>query len=354
MNNVQTVETVDNSSRRNGDISYYWYCIPSGLINGRGMNQLERFYQMDQLLKARRSVPKQMFLDQFEISNSQFKRDLDVMLDRFRAPIVYSRELKGYCYEDGADFELPGLWMNSTEIHALLTMQQLLSKIQPGLLGPHIEPLINRISKLIERDDHSEEEVRQRIRVLNMASREFDSKYFEIISSAVLSRKRMNIVYYNRADDTTTSREISPQRLVHYRDNWYLDAWCHLRDGLRCFSIDVIQEASLLDADAETISNDELDAQLGAGYGIFSGKEVQQVELRFSPLRSRWVSNEQWHPEQEGWFDDDGYYHMTFPCSDDRELIMDVLRHGSDVEVIKPTVLRERVVQTAKDIQAIY
>jgi predicted DNA-binding transcriptional regulator YafY len=37
-----------------------------------------------------------------------------------------------------------------------------------------------------------------------------------------------------------TEREVSPQRLVHYRDNWYLDAWCHLREDVRSFSIDAI------------------------------------------------------------------------------------------------------------------
>jgi len=49
-------------------------------------------------------------------------------------------------------------------------------------------------------------------------------------------------------------REVSLQRLVHLRDNWYLDAWCHLRNDVRSFSIDAIQRVSILDSAANKVS----------------------------------------------------------------------------------------------------
>jgi predicted DNA-binding transcriptional regulator YafY len=70
---------------------------------------------------------------------------------------------------------------------------------------------------------------------------------FEVIASATLARKRLRIDHYNRQNGQTVSREVSPQRVVHYRDNWYLDAWCHLRNDLRSFAIDAIQAATLLE-----------------------------------------------------------------------------------------------------------
>ena len=48
-----------------------------------------------------------------------------------------------------------------------------------------------------------------------------------------MQRKRVKIEYRGRTSGEVTVREISPQRLVHYRDNWYLHAWCHLRTASR-------------------------------------------------------------------------------------------------------------------------
>jgi len=48
------------------------------------------------------------------------------------------------------------------------------------------------------------------------------------------------------------------------------------------------------------------------------------------------VADEPWHPDQVGHFLDDGCYQLTLPYSDPRELIMDILKHGSEIEVVSP------------------
>jgi predicted DNA-binding transcriptional regulator YafY len=135
--------------------------------------------------------------------------------------------------------------------------------------------------------------------------------------------------------------------LVHYRENWYLDAWCHLRRELRNFAVDSIRRVEILDAPAREVGERTLTTVLGPGYGIFGGRKVEWAELRFTPLRARWVASEQWHPRQQGRFDEEGYYVMKIPFADPRELLMDVLRFGRDVEVIAPAALRAAVREEA-------
>ena len=156
-------------------------------------------------------------------------------------------------------------------------------------------------------------------------------------------RKRLVIRYHARGTDEVTEREVSPQRLMHYRDNWYLDAWCHLREGLRAFAVDAIQVAELLDTKAKDIDEKRLDKVLGSGYGIFSGDQVTWATLRFTPERSRWVASERWHPLQRGKLLKDGTYELEVPYSDHRELIMDILKYGADCTVISPPELIEQV-----------
>jgi predicted DNA-binding transcriptional regulator YafY len=147
------------------------------------------------------------------------------------------------------------LWFSAEEIHALLTMQHLLANLDSGgLLGPQIQPLLARLSGLLGSADNPAEEVQKRIRIETVGARRFHLSHFQAVGSAMLRRKRLLIRYHARGTDEVTEREVSPQRLVYYRDNWYLDAWCHLREGLRNVFCDAIQQAEILDKRAKEVS----------------------------------------------------------------------------------------------------
>jgi len=308
------------------------------------VDRTERFYRIRQLIHRHRVVPVARFLDELEISLATFKRDLEYLRSRMNIPIVWDREAAGYRFDAGADAqELPGLWFSAAEIYALLTMRHLLRELEPGLLGPHVEPLLARLSAAIGSRAHPADAVQQRIRILHAARRTLPLAHFQTVARSVLERRRVRVEHHNRARDDVSVRELSPQRLVHYRENWYLDAWCHLRGDLRSFSVDAIRAAEVLDAPAREVPDAELDAVLASGYGIFGGRDTQWARLRFTPARARWVAQEQWHPQQRTHHENDGSYVLELPFSDDRELVMDILRHGAEVEVLSPPALRERV-----------
>jgi predicted DNA-binding transcriptional regulator YafY len=313
------------------------------------MERGERFYRIHRLLKAGRCVPLKRFTDDLGISRATFKRDIEYLRDRYGAPLVWDREASGYRYDlsqPGADrFELPGFWLSASEIHALLAMQALLADLDEGLLADQVKPLMARLEGMLEQSRLPSAEIRQRIRILHQAARRAEPAAFGVIAQAVIARKRVTIRHHNRARDEDTQREISPQRLVHYRDNWYVDAWCHLRTDVRTFALDAIEHAEASETRAKDVPEAQLDRYLGSSYGIFSGEPKGTAKLRFSPVRSRWVSRERWHPDQRGQWDGQGRYVLEVPYSDDRELIMDILRHGAEVEVQGPPALRERVRQ---------
>jgi predicted DNA-binding transcriptional regulator YafY len=313
------------------------------------MNRLERFYQIDQLLQERKLVPRDVFLKELEVSLATFKRDLEYMRDRFNAPVIWDADLRGYRYDAlanaGQKFSLPGLWFNEKEIFALMTMQKLLENLdQGGLIGPHIAPFLARLDAAIMGEgESSSREIRKRLKLLTLGSRKSEPASFSEVGTALFKRQKLRIQYYGRGSDQITARDISPQRLVHYRDNWYLDAWCHMREGLRGFSLDGIQSVMLLPDKAIDIPDDSLDQFLASGYGIFAGDVKHKIKLRFTAERARWVASENWHLNQTGSFDEEGRYLLEFPYSDDTELTLDILRHGSAVEVLAPAALREKI-----------
>ena len=315
------------------------------------MSSMQRIYQIDQILGARHSVTRAELQERLGVSWATLKRDIAYMRDRLNAPLIFDRNLGGYRFETaeqrvGPQYELPGLWFTAEEIHALLTMQHLLSNLDTGgLLGPQIRPLLARLTGLLGAADNPVEEIQRRIRIQTVGARDFHLDHFQAVGSALLRRQRLIIRYHARGTDAVTEREISPQRLNHYRHNWYLDAWCHLRDGLRAFSVDAIQHAEILDKRARDVADKRLDEVLGSGYGIFAGDRVSWAVLRFTPERARWVASERWHPRQESRLLDDGSYELRVPYADDRELIMDILKYGSDCQVVEPAALQARVAE---------
>ena len=314
------------------------------------MTQSERFGIIERMLLARRSVGFTDLLQRLGVSRATLFRDLTALRDRMNVPIIHDRDTGQYRIDASVErYELPGVWFSAGEIHALLSMQQLLAAFDTGgILADHITPLRDRLASMLETVSDSAEDISRRIHILSAAARPCAPQHFPTIAAALMERRRLGIEYGARSNGVTSERQISPQRLTHYRDNWYLDAWCHLRDELRSFAVDAIKTVKTIDIAASDIPESQLDATLGAGYGIFSGAEVRWATLNFTAQRARWVAAEHWHPEQEGAFLDDGSYQLRVPYSNDPELIMDILKYGPDCEVVGPGELREKVIGLLK------
>jgi predicted DNA-binding transcriptional regulator YafY len=320
------------------------------------MDRFDRIFELNRILQsARYPVSRQRLEQELECSRATVKRLIEEMRLYLNAPIVYDRKHNGYRYDaaEGEMYQLPGLWFNASELQALLAAQQLLEGVQPGLLDSHLQPLKRKIDDLLSHQPGSSEPVSRRIRLLRAAARPAGA-YFSLIAGALAARRRLRLTYYNRAQDSLSEREVSPQRLTHYRDNWYLDAWCHLRRGLRTFALDAIRDARTLDSAAKEIEDASLEQHYTGTYGIFSGQARHQAILRFSPQRARWVAMESWHPQQQSRWLADGSYELRLPYSQPEELVMDLLRFGPDVEVIDPPALREMVQQKLRSTLDLY
>ncbi|HEX6721101.1 MAG TPA: WYL domain-containing protein, partial [Burkholderiaceae bacterium] len=167
---------------------------------------------------------------------------------------------------------------------------------------------------------------------------------------------RIEMTYYTRGRKSEGKRTVSPQRLVHYRNTWYLDAWCHKTDGLRRFALDAIRDGVVLELKAKDVAIKTVEAELDGGYGIFAGarQKSQWATLRFAPEAAQWVQLEQWHPAQEVKVEEDGSLTLRVPYADATELAMDVLRHGELVRVLAPAGLASVVAKRLRLAGAVY
>ena len=321
------------------------------------MNKTARLYKIEMLIRQRGQVSFAAMLNELEVSRATLKRDLEKLRDQLGAPIVYDRDANAYRFEGefrgagvaatghSARHELPGLWFSERELYSLLMAHQLLSEIDSnGMLSRHLQPLLDRIHDLLGpggRDDSKS--LMKRVRIISALRRPVPGEFFERVGEALLRRRRLHMRYLTRGRGQVSERDVSPQRLVHYKNTWYLDAWCHTRDKLLRFALDAIQVASVLDQRAKDVALKQVEAEMDGGYGIYAGGTPRWATLHFSAQAAPWISREQWHPDQQGRWLVAGGYELKLPYVDETELVMDVLRQGEQVQVIEPAALRQAV-----------
>ena len=325
------------------------------------MDRTERFYKIELLLRSRGCVSFAALRDELDVSPATLKRDLQYLRDRLNAPIVYDAFDNGYRFDTAATrgerHELPGMWFSENEIHALLTMHQLLAGLDDdGVLSRHLQPMLERLQGMLGADAAESRELMRRIKVIGTARRRVPSRWFELLGSALVQRRRLWLRYFKRSDRRESEREVSPQRLVYHRGTWYLDAWCHASDGLRRFALDAVREAKPLEAKAKNVPVRELEAALDAGYGIYGGGDakVKWATLLFDADAAQWVASEEWHPQQKARHLADGRYELQVPYADATELTMDILRHGDSVTVTGDKALAVAIAQRLKSALSRY
>jgi proteasome accessory factor C len=310
------------------------------------MDKFDRIFQLHAILASRRTgISLEDLMARLECSKSTLYRAIAVLKDTLHAPVEFDAEVGGFRYAEtkGSEaFELPGLWFTPAELQALALMQRLLKDVGGGLLTEHLGPLSKRLDELTRHRRLNLGEAASRLRFPAIASRPAGPA-FQTAASATLQRKKLWIEYHARGSDERSERTISPQRITHYRESWYLDAWDDGKAELRCFAIDRIRQLTLLNERAVDVDDAQLESHYASAYGIFGGQADKVAVLRFTKERARWVADEVWHPQQEGRRLEDGSYELKIPYRDSRELVMDILRHGPDVVVMEPVALVEEV-----------
>jgi proteasome accessory factor C len=314
------------------------------------MKKTERIYLLDSILKERRTPVKiEHLIDRLECSQATVYRTIASLRDEYNAPI-FSDEF-GVYYDRHAQFDLPGIKLNAEETKGMLMAAQLLEDLQSESLQKPLQRILNGIDKVLQQKGINN---RRLIQIIPALSRKPDPSIFQHVMSALQQEKKLNISYQNRNSDEQTKRLVSPQRLTSYKNAWYLDAWCHMREGIRLFALEQIQQASVDIERAKKISTEQLRAHYADSYGIFSGEMKQQAEIQINTELAPWTVYEHWHSKQQIKRLNDNHILLTIPYNDDRELIADVMRLGVAAQILKPSNLRNKFKQQLESILTHY
>ncbi|APG27195.1 transcriptional regulator [Syntrophotalea acetylenivorans] len=313
----------------------------------------ERFYWFDSQIRKNAYPNLRHLSEHFEIDRRTASRTLDFMRDRMKAPLIYWSKKRGYSYTDNS-YELPRFQITQEELLSLLLARQLLSPSAGGLIS---EQILSFFQKLISVDSQicmSPDRLDEIFSATWIGYTPTTATVFQTIFQGLLEQRVIEFSYTTPRDGVVTNRTAEPHHLQHYMGNWIMIALCHLRNEWRTFTVSRIDKVKLKNDIFSFKPREEWESQLAGGFGLFQGKELVDVILRFNPFRTRWIKGECWHPQQRVEELTDGSLRMTFPVAAFHEVKMRILQYGADVVVEAPEKLRTEIAEEIEKMNLVY
>ena len=316
-------------------------------------NIYERFIWFDDRVKQKKYPNTTSLSKQFEVSIKTAQRDVEFMRDRLNCPLCYDPSRKGYFYEDDT-FSLPLIYLSSEELSSLLIARKFLQDISERHIGDELSSVIQKITAILKKHMVEENLIDDALSFQLIQYSTAPEEIFKGVLEGCLQKKSLHFQYYSQAYEDATIRTVDPYHLLNYMGTWHLIAYCHTKKNLRNFVVGRMRDLKVLDTAFSMPRNFNITEHLQSAFGIYKGKSINHVTLRFSPLKSKWIAGQIWHKDQIVKYLKDGSLELTFPVANFAEITMEILKHGSGVEVIKPKALREIIKHEARNIFKIY
>lgn len=248
------------------------------------------------------------------------------------------------CEQDKGRANIGGALMSQSELVDLVQATQLLSQMSEH---NHLHALLKgAVAKLNQCLPSHQVALMDKMDMVFHGERKYLASGFRVIVTALTEHKRLHVEYNARTSQSDGVRELSPQRIVRYRNALYLVAFCHLRDALRTFSFDRFVSVCLISQPCLVVPSVEVDAHYKDTYGILGGKKQCEAKIAFSATQARWVHDEVWHAKQRIEKQEDGGLILSIPISEQIvELVQDLARYGKDVTVLEPEFLKEALIR---------
>jgi len=293
--------------------------------------------------------------ERFEISVKTAQRDITFIKERLYAPLVYVPSMRGYAYEDES-YELPASWLSADELLSLLISFRLASTVPDSAMKAGMKNFLKQVLSLYTHEvPIGLEELGEKVSVKNIEYSATNEKIFQQALGAVLHARPIRIDYYSPHNDERTSRDILPLHLLSYMGTWHIIAHCALRDELRDFALSRIRSIAPSSVKIPMPAGaDSIKEYLRWNFGILSSADTIEVCIRFSPGIAPWIQEQVWHGTQISLVKPDGSLYLSFPVADFREIKREILKHGSQVEVLSPPALRDEVKEEIKKMSTLY
>lgn len=318
------------------------------------MEPVARLVMLHETLKSRSGpITPKALQEILQCSRSTVQRLVKRLRDDLGAPVVTADDGSFAYAVDNPGWELPGLWLSPDDLASLRIIDAFLERLERGGLSSQARLLRAQIGELFAQamadESVAPDAIRSRLDIVLPGFAIDRPEIFAVIFEATMRRLRLRFADYARRRGDPAFREVSPQRLLHHRDTWFLLGWCHDTSSAGLFSLARLHHVEIQSAAAVSRPVEEASRSAVAG-----GGRMQRARLRFTPAAAAVVAGQIWHPEQVGQFATDGSFELRVPYVHVQDVLPLILQHGAAVIVEAPKPLRRRVIKALDAARARY
>ncbi len=316
------------------------------------MNRIDRLTAIIIFLQGRKFVPIEELAERYSISERTAYRDLRA-LEEAGVPIG-NEPGKGYFILRG--YHLPPVMFDKKEAMALLAAERLMQRWSNSELGRSYHSALDKIRSTLPVDEKKyfetmDDHIRNYYHFEVEQPRPHD-RVFSFMQNAIFKKQLVEVEYKRQYGDEVTRRKIEPYGLLVMGRNWYLAAWCRLREDYRTFRLDRFESykttGDLIDSSNGRSLKDFYDLRL------HKEKDLKEVVILMDKKMARMVGDQKhWH----GWawenFTEDGV-EMTFLTPSINYTAHWLISLGTNVKIVRSEKMKERLRELSVEIAEHY
>ena len=175
------------------------------------------------------------------------------------------------------------------------------------------------------------------------------------VMEAMTENLEVVMEYHKYTSEESETLTIWPYAVKEFAKRWYIIAYCKEREDIRVYGLDRVRGMEVTGKKFRMKSGFDVDELFATSFGIYlPGGKGQTITFRCSESEAKFLRDLPIHSSQEEIKKDgDNVIFSIFVCPD-KNLIMEICKHGSRIEILSPAEVRESVKEALTDALAQY
>lgn len=307
--------------------------------------KIERLLAITVMLLNQRKVTAKELAEHFEVSLKTIYRDFET-LNMAGIPVISQQGYEGgFCMPD--NFKLSRQLLSYDEMVSILTS---LKGINNTLDNKEITRIIEKITALIPSDKKELYKQHGESFIIDISPWGASPQHKGLMQQVhkAISTSTLLQFHYTAAQGKKSQRSVEPHTLVFKNFNWYLLAYCRLRQDFRIFRLSRMRQFAV---SPERFVRRSCDPLMYFKSEMDS-RATTEIVLKFSPRVK--VRVEEIFTEDQLYYNEDGSITATFLLPEDEWLNSFILSFGEEVELLSPASLRNSIQKKIAKIQKVY
>jgi predicted DNA-binding transcriptional regulator YafY len=312
------------------------------------MNKFDRVFSTLILLQSKKLLKARTIAERFEISLRTVYRDINT-LKNAGIPIIGDPGI-GYSIMEG--YRLPPIMFSKGEAAALITAEKFMGKVTDKETQAYYSNAMVKIKAILRNTEKQTVEVLDN--AIAISDKTTTHKTYLQDLFACLAAKQVLQIQYQKADGTTSNRNLEPIGCYNSYNNWYLVAFCQLKKAYRTFKMNRIVHLQILEEYFQTKHISLPDYMQQQSTSWKKDHQLQTIEIEF---KHRFIEHAERRKYYFGFVKESktaNATQMTFLNSSIEIFARWLLQFGNQATVISPVLLRDRLKELSTQLYEHY